>query len=65
MGGTSGHKPRTCSRTARKVPTVKWTREAAFWMAVGLAGAATIGILKAVAGRFRLPAGLESTIAAL
>lgn len=44
---------------------MKWTREAAFWLAVGLAGAATIGVLKAVAGRFRLPAGLESTIAAL
>lgn len=44
---------------------MKWTREAAFWLAVGLAGAATVGVLKAVAGRFRLPSGLESTIAAL
>lgn len=40
-------------------------KDAAFWVAVGLAGAATIGILKAVAGRFKLPDGLESVIGAL
>lgn len=36
-----------------------------FWVAVGLAGAATVGILKLVAGAVRLPSGLERAIAAL
>jgi len=40
-------------------------KNAAFWIAVGFAGAATVGILKAVAGRFKLPDGLESVIGAL
>jgi hypothetical protein len=40
-------------------------KEIAFWLAVGLAGAATVGVLKTIAGRFRLPDGLESTIGAL
>lgn len=40
-------------------------RELAFWLAIGLAGAATTGMLKVVAGRFRLPSGLEETIASL
>jgi hypothetical protein len=40
-------------------------KEIAFWLAVGLAGAATVGVLKAIAGRFKLPDGLESVIGAL
>lgn len=40
-------------------------KELAFWLAVGLAGAATVGMLKVLAGRFRLPQGLEETIGAL
>jgi len=40
-------------------------KDVAFWLAVGLAGAATVGVLKAVAGRFKLPDGLESVIGAL
>lgn len=40
-------------------------REMAFWAAIGLTGAATVGLLKIIAGRFNLPGGLERTIAAL
>lgn len=40
-------------------------RELAFWLAVGFAGAGTVGLLKVVAGRFDLPAGLESAIGSL
>lgn len=44
---------------------MKGLKEASFWLAVGLAGAATVGILKVLAGRFKLPSGLTETIAAL
>jgi hypothetical protein len=40
-------------------------RELAFWAAIGLTGAATVGLLKILAGRFNLPGGLEKSIAAL
>ncbi len=40
-------------------------QDLAFWVAVGLAGAATVAVLKAAAGRYRLPQGLEDLIAAL
>ncbi len=36
-----------------------------FWLAVGLIGAATVGLLKLLAGAVRLPSGLERAIAAL
>lgn len=44
---------------------MKGAKELAFWIAVGLAGAATVGLLKTIAGRFRLPQGFEEAVAAL
>ena len=44
---------------------MKSVKEGAFWLAVGLAGVATLGILKVLAGRVKLPSGLTETIAAL
>lgn len=44
---------------------MKAIKETAFWLAVGLAGAATVGLLKVLAGRVKLPQGLTDTISAL
>lgn len=41
------------------------SRDLAFWFAIGLTGAATVGLLKVLAGRLRLPEGLEKAIGAL
>ena len=44
---------------------MKGFKEIGFWIAVGLAGAVTVGLLKIIAARFPLPSGLEEAIAAL
>lgn len=43
----------------------RFTRDLAFWLAVGLAGAFTTATLKVLAARYELPGGAEEIIGTL